>query len=64
MYWIFYRHKDSSSPEWDRSGYETLDWRFEQVRALIASGHIVDRIEYSGETLLKSAEIKAKLGIP
>jgi hypothetical protein len=64
MYSIFYRHNGSSSPELDRADYEMLDWRYREVRALIASGHTVDRIEYGGETLLNSTQIKAKLGIP
>ena len=46
----------------DRIDYEMLDWRYAEVMALIASGHIVDRIEYGGETLLNSAQIEAKLG--
>jgi hypothetical protein len=62
MYSIFYRHKDSSSPELDRADYEMLDWRYGEVRDLIASGHIVARIEYSGEVLLNSDQIKKKLG--
>lgn len=39
-----------------------LDWRYGEVRDLIASGHIVARIEYSGEVLLNSDQIKKKLG--
>jgi len=63
MYSIFYRTKDSSGPELDRVDCEMLDWRYAEVLALIASGHMVDRIEYGGETLLNSAQIEAKLGI-
>lgn len=58
MYSIFHRDNDSSSAEFDRADYEMLDWRYREVLALIASGHIVDRIEYGGETLLNSAQIK------
>ena len=55
MYSIFYRREGSSSPELDRVDYEMLD-------ALIASGYIVDRIDYGGETLLNAAQIQNKLG--
>jgi hypothetical protein len=40
-----------------------LDWRYAEILALIASRHIVERVEYGGEKLLDSAQIKAKLGI-
>jgi hypothetical protein len=63
MYSIFYRREGSSSPELDRVDYEMLDWRYREVLALIASGHIVDRIDYGGETLLNAAQIQNKLGI-
>jgi hypothetical protein len=63
MYSIFYRREHGSSPEWDRVDYEMLDWRYREVLALIASGYIVDRIEYAGETLLNAAQIQNKLGI-
>jgi hypothetical protein len=62
MYSIFYRGEGSSS-ESERVDYEMLDWRYREVLALIASGHVVDRIDYSGETLLNSAQIQNKLGI-
>jgi hypothetical protein len=63
MYSIFYWRQGSSGPELDRADYEMLDWRYREVLALIASGHMIDRIEYGGETLLNSAQIKAKLGM-
>lgn len=62
MYSIFYRSEGSNSPELDHVDYEMLDWRYREVLALIASGHIVDRIDYAGETLLNSAQIQNKLG--
>jgi hypothetical protein len=63
MYSIFYHLENGSSAELDRADYEMLDWRYAEVLALIATGHTVDRIEYGGETLLNSAQIKAKLGL-
>lgn len=63
MYSIFYWTKNTTRPELGRIDYEMLDWRYAEVIALITSGHRVDRIEYSGETLLNSAQIEAKLGL-
>jgi hypothetical protein len=62
MYSIFFRHK-AGGAELDRADYEMLDWRYREIRALIAAGHIVDRVEYGGETLLTWPEIKLELGI-
>jgi hypothetical protein len=63
MYSIYYRTANDGSPKLERADYEMLDWRYAEILALIASGHIVERVEYGGETLLDSAQIKAKLGI-
>lgn len=63
MYSIFYRREGSTSQKWDRVDYEMLVWRYGDVLALLASGHVVDRIEYVGETLLNSAQIKNKLAV-
>jgi hypothetical protein len=63
MYSIYYRTANDDSPKLKRADYEMLDWRYAEILALIASRHIVERVEYGGEKLLDSAQIKAKLGI-